>query len=68
MIHLPQVTLSLVVLCAGTAVTAAGDVSMTFLGMLLAAGSASTEAVRLVLTQYACAPACPLLIADWLIG
>ena len=47
-----RVVIALVVLCAGTAVTAADDVAVTALGLFLAAGSASTEAVRLVLTQF----------------
>ena len=47
-----RVVMALVVLCAGTAVTAADDVAVTALGLFLAAGSASTEAVRLVLTQF----------------
>jgi hypothetical protein len=33
-------------------VTAAGDVSVTGAGLLLAGGSATTEAIRLVLTQF----------------
>ena len=47
-----RLVVSLVVLCAGTAVTAADDVAVTAFGLFLAAGSASTEAVRLVLTQF----------------
>ena len=46
------VVAALFVLCAGSSVTAAGDVSVTATGLLLACGSASTEAVRLVLTQF----------------
>jgi len=45
------VVASLIVLCAGTAVTAADDVAVSAFGLLLAMGSASTEAIRLVLTQ-----------------
>ena len=33
-------------------VTAAGDISVTSAGLLLACGSATTEAIRLVLTQF----------------
>ena len=46
------VVASLALLCAGSSVTAAEDVSVTMFGVLLACGSASTEAVRLVLTQF----------------
>eukprot|EP00615_Pteridomonas_danica_P002863 CAMPEP_0114337704 /NCGR_PEP_ID=MMETSP0101-20121206/6541_1 /TAXON_ID=38822 ORGANISM="Pteridomonas danica, Strain PT" /NCGR_SAMPLE_ID=MMETSP0101 /ASSEMBLY_ACC=CAM_ASM_000211 /LENGTH=262 /DNA_ID=CAMNT_0001470029 /DNA_START=120 /DNA_END=911 /DNA_ORIENTATION=+ len=46
------IVMSLIVLCACSATTAAADVKVSGHGLLLAAASASTEAVRLVLTQY----------------
>jgi drug/metabolite transporter (DMT)-like permease len=48
-----QVWLALVVTCFGTSLTAVGDMKLNLLGLVLAACSSSTEAVRLVLTQYA---------------
>uniref|UniRef100_A0A6U0Y8D2 Sugar phosphate transporter domain-containing protein n=1 Tax=Rhizochromulina marina TaxID=1034831 RepID=A0A6U0Y8D2_9STRA len=46
------IVLSLVALCVGTSATASmGDSSDSF-GFFLAAGSATTEAIRLVLTQF----------------
>ena len=47
-----SVWLSLLGLCFGTALTAAGDAHASALGLALAATSSATEALRLVLTQY----------------
>jgi drug/metabolite transporter (DMT)-like permease len=46
------IILCLITLCACSAATAAADLNVSTHGLLLAAASASTEAVRLVLTQY----------------
>lgn len=48
-----KVWLALILACCGTAVTAVGDMSIGAFGLVLAAGSSGTEAIRLVLTQYA---------------
>ncbi|CAK9088914.1 Probable sugar phosphate/phosphate translocator At1g53660 [Durusdinium trenchii] len=48
-----QVWLALALTCLGTSMTAAGALNLNLFGLLLAAGSSSTEAVRLVLTQFA---------------
>jgi len=45
--------IALAVACAGTSMTAAGDMSLNMFGLLLAVGSSCTEAIRLVLTQFA---------------
>uniref|UniRef100_A0A7S2WUA7 Sugar phosphate transporter domain-containing protein n=1 Tax=Mucochytrium quahogii TaxID=96639 RepID=A0A7S2WUA7_9STRA len=48
-----KVWLALLIACFGTSMTAVGNMSLNMFGLLLAAGSSSTEAIRLVLTQYA---------------
>eukprot|EP00512_Aurantiochytrium_limacinum_P006521 CAMPEP_0171513624 /NCGR_PEP_ID=MMETSP0959-20130129/2343_1 /TAXON_ID=87120 /ORGANISM="Aurantiochytrium limacinum, Strain ATCCMYA-1381" /LENGTH=321 /DNA_ID=CAMNT_0012051761 /DNA_START=388 /DNA_END=1353 /DNA_ORIENTATION=+ len=44
---------ALLLCCAGTSLTAVGANDVSFMGVMLAAGSSTSEAVRLVLTQFA---------------
>jgi len=48
-----EIWVALMIACFGTSMTAAGDMSAEPFGFLLAAGSSITEAIRLVLTQFA---------------
>lgn len=47
-----EIIACLVVLCACSATTAAADLRVNSIGLLLSGASACTEAIRLVLTQY----------------
>jgi len=48
-----RVWLMLLIICCGTSMTAMGEAYIQYLGLFLAFGSSTTEAIRLVLTQFA---------------